>query len=96
MSRADFGITVDGLLEDCGERRAGVFDVGIDAARNERLIADVAAGEVETALDFETGPGFDLLREQLAEDDLFGEVLCADDGMIGARRRATDEETGRA
>ena len=39
------------LLEDRGERGAGVFDVGVDAAADEGLLADVAAGEVEAAVD---------------------------------------------
>ena len=39
------------LLEDGGEGGAGVLDVGVDAAGGERLLADVAAGEVEAAVD---------------------------------------------
>ena len=88
MSRTDFGSRCEGLLEDRGERGAGVFDVGVDAARDQRLMADVAAREIEAALDFEVGFGFDLLSEKFAEDNLLGEVFCADDGVVGARRRA--------
>jgi len=54
-------------------------------------MADVAAGEIEAALDLEMGFGFDLLGEEFAEDDLFGEVFCADDGVVGAGRGAGGE-----
>jgi len=37
-------VTVDGLFEDCCQGGAGVFDVGVDAAGNEGLMADVASG----------------------------------------------------
>jgi hypothetical protein len=36
-----------GLFEDGGERGAGVFDVGVNASTGERLLADIASGEVE-------------------------------------------------
>ncbi len=89
------------LLEDGGERGSGVLDVGVDAAGDEGLLADVAAGEVEAAVDFSVGlafgcvDGFDLLGEEFAEDDLFGEVFGADDDSGGARRRAGAEERRR-
>jgi hypothetical protein len=85
------------LLEDGGERGAGVFDVGVDATGGEGLLADVAAGEVEAAVDFNVGlalggvDGFDLLGEQFAEDDLLGEVLGANNYFRGAGRRAGAE-----
>ena len=90
------GIPIDGLLEDRGEGRAGVFDVGVDAAGDERLMADVTAGEIEAAFNFEIGLGFDLLSEEFTEDYLLGEVFCADDGVVGARGRAGgQQQTGR-
>ena len=52
---------------------------------DERLVADVAAGEVEPSLHLEIGFGFDFLRKKLAEDDLLGEILRANDGVVGAR-----------
>jgi hypothetical protein len=84
------------LLEDGGERGAGVLDVGVDAAAGEGLLADVAAGEVEAAVDsfgvaFGCVDGFDLLGDEFAEDDLLGEVLGADDDAGGAGRRAGTE-----
>ena len=76
-------IAINGLLQYRGECGAGVFNVGVDAAGNQRLMADVTAGEIEAALDLQMCFRFDLLREQLAEDDLLSEILCADDGVFG-------------
>src|SRR5579863_4853967 len=58
------GVSIKWLLEDGGEGSAGVFNVGVDAAGDQRLLADVAAGEVEAAFDLESRFGYDLLREQ--------------------------------
>ena len=90
------GVFVDGLLEDSGQGGAGVFDVGVDAAADEGLMAEVAAGEVEAAvyfvrLAFGLVDGFDLLGEEFAEDDLFGEVFGAD-GDAGAARGGAGTE----
>jgi hypothetical protein len=40
-------IPIDRLLENCGERRARVFHIRINAPGDEGLVADVAAGKVE-------------------------------------------------
>jgi hypothetical protein len=80
------------LFENRGKCGAGVLDIGVDAAGDEGLVADVAAGEIEAALDLDMGFGFDFLGEEFAEDDLFGEVLCADDGVVGTRRGAGGEK----
>ena len=101
MARTARGVALAGrrerLLEDGGEGGAGVLDVGVDAAAGEGLLADVAAGEVEAAVDalgmaFGGEDGFDLLGEEFAEDDLLGEVLGADDDARGARRGAGGEK----
>jgi hypothetical protein len=55
-------------------------------------VADIAACEVKTAFHFEIGPGFNLLGEKFAEDDLLGEVFGADDGMVGPRRGTRGEK----
>ena len=88
----DGGFVVGGwerLFEDGGEGGAAVFDVGVDATGDEGLMAEIAAGEVEAAFDFlrmafACELGFDLLREQFAEDDLLGEVFGSDDDGRGA------------
>jgi hypothetical protein len=78
------GISVDGLLQDGGEGGAGVFHVGVDAVGEQGLLAEVGAGEPEATLDGAASGGFDLLGEELAEDDLLGEVFGADDDVGGA------------
>src|SRR5579863_9529301 len=57
-------------------------------------MADVATREVKAALHFEVRFSLDLLSEKFAENHLLGEVLCADDRVIGARRRARDKRDG--
>jgi len=88
------GVAIDGLFEDGGEGGAGVLDVGVDAAADEGLLADVAAGEVEAAIDAATAKGFDLLSEELADDGLLGEVLGANDDARGAWGRAGGQADG--
>ncbi len=72
------------LFQNRGERGAGVFRVDINAAAEDGLMADVASGKIEAAFDGEVGFIFDLLRDDFAEDKLFGEVLGADDDAISA------------
>jgi hypothetical protein len=60
------GVAVEGLFEDGGEGGAGVLDVGVDAVGDKGLLAEVAAGEPEAALDGAAAGGFDLLGEELA------------------------------
>ena len=73
------------LFEDGSEGGAGVFGVNVDASAENGLVADVAAGEIEAALDREVSLVFDLLGDDFAEDELFGEVFGADDdaGLAG-------------
>ena len=58
-------------------------------------MADVASGEVETALHREMSLVFDLLGDDFAEDELFGEILGADYDAIRARRAAGGEKEQR-
>ncbi len=48
-------IAFDGIVQDRGQRRAGIFDVGVNAVGEQRLLADVTSGEIETALDAQDG-----------------------------------------
>ena len=82
------------LFEDGGQGGAGVFRVDVDASAEDRLVADVAAGQVETALDREMGFVFDLLGDEFAKDELLGKVLGADDDPILAGGAAGGEENG--
>ena len=76
------------LLEDRGQRGAGVFGIDVDASGENALVGDVGAAEIEAALDGELGLVFDLLGDDFSEDDLLGEVLASDDdaGAVGCRR----------
>ena len=63
------------LLQDSGERGAGVFHVGVDAGGQQRLMTDIAAREIKAAINGQARLGGEVLREQLAEDELLGEVF---------------------
>jgi len=66
------------FVEDCGEGRAGVFDVEIEVAGEERLLAKERAAEIGFAVDVNAGARFDVLGEKLSEYDLLGEKFGAD------------------
>ena len=83
------------LFQDCGQGGAGVFGIDVDASAEDGLMADVASGQVEAALDREMSFVFDLLGNDFAEDELFGEILGADDDAILARRAARGEKKER-
>ena len=75
------------LLKDGGQRGSSVFGIHVDAPGQQSLLADVSSCEVETALDFQVGMRFDLLREKFAQDQRFGKVLGTDHDAIGMRSR---------
>ena len=83
-----FGIAGGLLFQDRGERGAGVFGIDVDAAAENCLMANVAAGKIEAAFDRKMGFVFDLLGDDFTEDELFGEILGADDDAILARGAA--------
>ena len=83
-------------FQDGGEGRAGVFRINIDAAAENCLMANVAAGQVEAALDREMSFVFDLLGNDLPEDQLFGEIFGADDDAVFARGTASRKNQERA
>ena len=58
-------------------------------------MADVAAGKIEAAFDRKMSFVFDLLGDDFAEDELFGEIFGADDDAVGARRAAGSEQQRR-
>ena len=76
------------LFQNRGERGAGVFGIDVDASAENCLLANVGSGEIEAAFDREMSFVFDLLGDDFAEDELFGEILGADDDAIGARGTA--------
>ena len=88
-----FDAFVDGLgvgivgwrfVENGGECGAGVFDVQIELAGEERFLAEERAAEIGFAVDVDAGAGFDVLGKEFGEDDLLGEEFGAD-GDVGLR-----------
>jgi hypothetical protein len=71
-------IATGGFVEDGGQGGAGVFDVEVEITGEEGLLAEERAPEVGFAFDVEAGAGFDVLGEELGEDNLLGEKFGAD------------------
>src|SRR5579872_5493651 len=88
------GILQRRLLENGGQRRARVLRVHVNPPRQHGLLADIGSGEIEAALDFEVSPGFDLLRNQFAQDELLREVLGADYHHVLSRWTAAHQDEG--
>ena len=63
-----FTIGAGRFFQDCGQGGAGVFGIDIDAASEDGLLADVGAGQIEAALDWQMGFVFDLLGDYFSED----------------------------
>jgi len=72
------GVAAGRFVEDCGEGRAGVFDVKVEIAGEKRFLAQEGAPEIGFAVDVNAGAGFDMLSEEFGEDDLLGEKFGAD------------------
>jgi hypothetical protein len=85
------GIGLRKFIQDGGEGGAGVFDVEVELADEERFVDEEGAAEVGLANDGDAGASFDVLGEELGEDDLFGEELGAD-GDFGLRRFVAGRE----
>ena len=91
----------DRLMEDRRQRRARVFDVHVDVAREQRAIADQRAAEVQPPLDGQAVSRSIVCATQLAENQLLGEILRPDDDRVAgaiARARAlatTDQQRQR-
>ncbi len=79
------------FLQNRRKRSASVFGIDVNAAAENGLVADVAAGKIETALDRQMSFGFDLLGDNFSEDELFGKVLGSNDDAILARGTAGDQ-----
>jgi hypothetical protein len=79
-----------GFVEHGGEGGAGVFDVEVEVAGEERFLAEERAAEIGFAFDVDAGAGFDVLGQELREDDLLGEKFGAD-GEVGLLRLAAGQ-----
>ncbi len=75
-------------FQDRSQSGPGVFGIDIDAAAKNRLVTDVSPGQIEAAFNREMSFVFDLLGDDFAQDELFGEVFGADHDAVGARRPA--------
>ena len=71
------------LFENRSQGRARVFRINVDSSGEDCLLADKCSSQVKTALHSHVVAGFDALSEQLSEDELFGEILGANDNPIG-------------
>src|SRR5699024_1759312 len=82
-------------LEDLGETGAGVLGVHRDFAFDERLVGDLGAAEVHAVLGGDPGV-LEHLEVHLAEDELLGEVLGADDDRLAILRHHAGGHRGDA
>lgn len=57
-------------------------------------MGDVTSREIEAPVHWDVQACFDVLRQQLCQHDLFGEVLRSDDDAIGMRGTASGERKG--
>ena len=73
------GIPRGRFVEDGVEGCAGVFDVQIDLAGLHGFVYEEGTAQIGFALYVDAGASFDVLGQELGEDDLFGEKLRADD-----------------
>jgi hypothetical protein len=88
-----------GFVEDCGQGGAGVLDIEVEVAGEERFLTEECAAEIGFAFDVNAGASFDVLGEELGEYDLFGEKFGTD-GQMGLvfsaagknRKRERDEK----
>ena len=58
----------------------------------DRLLANVSAGKIETAFDEQVGFVLELLRDQFAENELLGEILGANNNAILAGGTTSSEQ----
>ena len=77
--------------QDGGESRARIFGVEVHLSGEHGAVADKRAAQIQPAIDPQGCMGFDLLGQQLGEDDLFGEIFGAGNHGVLARAPATPE-----
>ena len=74
------------------QRGAGVFGIKIELAGEQRLMAQESSPKVEPPLRPQSRVRLDLLRQQLAKDDLLGKIFGADANRVGAGAAAGQNE----
>jgi len=85
------GIAMRRFVEDGGESRAGVLDVEVEVPCEKSFMDEERASEIGFAGDRNAGAGFNVLGEELGENDLLGEEFGAD-GDFGLGRTAGDKK----
>ena len=71
-------IVVGRVLQNRGQGRAGVFRIEVDFLVEQGPMRQQRAAQVQLPLHFLLQPMFQMLRDDLAEDHLLGEVLRSD------------------
>src|SRR5438034_2120924 len=78
------------LMEDGGQRRSRIFDICVERSGCDRGVAYERAAEVHAAVDF-ASRRFELLRDELTENDGLREVFRADNDRFFRARRQQQE-----
>src|SRR5664280_2219624 len=78
LSIHTLGIAGRMFFQDGGERGSGVLDVHVDASGERGLVTDIGSGKIEAPLYRLATSAPQKLRQQFAQDKLFGKVLGAD------------------
>ena len=89
------GVVGRRLVEDGGQRGAGVFDIEIEIAGKKRLLTKQRPTEIGFAVDVDASAGFDVLREEFGEENLLGEEFGTDGDMRLGRAAAGETENER-
>src|SRR6266849_3973520 len=86
------GITLRGFAEDGGERRAGVLDVEVELAGEERFVDEECAAKIGLSDDGNAGFSFDVLGQEFGEHNLLGEKFRTnrDFGLRGFAARGKE------
>ncbi len=69
------GILQNRLLQNRSKRRAGIFGIKIDRAGDDRLLREERTAKVQFTAYARVQPVFYVLRDDLAQDQLFSEIL---------------------
>ena len=80
------------LLQDRRQRRSGVLHIRVNTVRDQRLLAQITPCQPEPPLHLASAAGLDLLRQQLTQHDLLGEVLRPNHNVRATRRSACGQQ----
>src|SRR5437660_1801828 len=88
-------IALRSFVEHGSEGRACVFNVEVKLAGLKSFVDEERTAEIGLANDGDAGAGFDVLREQLGENNLLGEKFGADcdfglGGLVACRKEVSE------